>query len=303
MITKSDTITGMFDLFFKSLLYDNDVDMTKWFTSRLFNTNVDNVTIKNSETRITNINSKLRFLDVLLEVDNNLVVLLEANEHYKLELLNARNFGYIAKIYTDYVIKGKSYDIKNTYCLVNITSKLESDKEYDVTNYYIRNDKDDRYLRNFVIIDYNVDKIMEHWYNRDEEVEKYAHIIMLKLNIHEIDELMEYKNLKPETREYVIRYGKEFKRMAKEKDWWEPWHTPEEEEELILNTERDIAMRKGRAEGIEEGMEKGHAKGIEEANISAVQNMARENISADVISRCVKMPLEKVNKILASITL
>ena len=126
IITKSDTITGMFDLFFKSLLYGNDINMTKWFTSRLFNTNIDNVTIKNSETRITNINSKLRFLDVLLEVDNNLVVLLEANEHYKLELLNARNFGYMAKIYTDYVIKGKSYDIKNTYCLVNITSKLES---------------------------------------------------------------------------------------------------------------------------------------------------------------------------------
>ena len=99
--------------------------------------------------------------------------------------------------------------------------------------------------------------------------------------------------------------------MAKEKDWWEPWHTPEEEEELILNTERDIAMRKGmekgRTEGIEEGMKKGHAKGIaeglEQANISAIENMARENISADVISRCVKMPLEKVNKILASIML
>ena len=81
--------------------------------------------------------------------------------------------------------------------------------------------------------------------------------------------------------------------MAKEKDWWEPWHTPEEEEELILNTERDIAMRKGRAEGIEEG--------LEQANISAVQNMAKDNMKPDLIAKYVNLPVNKVQKILSNI--
>ena len=89
--------------------------------------------------------------------------------------------------------------------------------------------------------------------------------------------------------------------MAKEKDWWEPWHTPEEEEELILNTERDIAMRKGMEKGRTEGIEEGHAKGVEEANISAVQNMARDNMKPDLIAKYVNLPVNKVQKILSNI--
>ena len=89
--------------------------------------------------------------------------------------------------------------------------------------------------------------------------------------------------------------------MAKEKDWWEPWHTPEEEEELILNTERDIAMRKGMEAGIEKGRAEGIEEGLEQANIIAVQNMARDNIKPDLIAKYVNLPVNKVQKILSNI--
>ena len=291
-------INGMIDIVFKSILYGNNIELTKWFTKRLFGREFKKIDVKNSEQRAHNIKSKIRHVDISLELDDDIICDIELNREYY-DYLHARNFGYMANMYVDYVKKSKNYDVKHMYYLIDITVGLEKEnKEQEKYRFYMQDEKGHRYLQNFVICENNVDKIMSHWYDRDELVDKYAHIIMLSLTIEELEELIEYKGLSENTRNHIKEYRKELNKMKKT-DWWEPLFTPEEEEIVIRNTEKSIARREGKAEGIAEGK----AKGIIEGKAETIKNMAKENVKPDLIAKYVGLPLSKVNQILSSIVL
>ena len=59
----------------------------------------------------------------------------------------------------------------------------------------------------------------------------------------------------------------------------------------------------GYARGIEQGIEQGHNAGIEETQKMAITNMVRENMSLDLISKVLNLPLQKVKQIVSSIVL
>ena len=139
----------------------------------------------------------------------------------------------------------------------------------------------------------NIDRIMHHWYNMDEEISKYAHIIMLLLNESELDKLIQNPKISKKDKEMIMKFKEGVVNMNSDK-WWE-YMTQEEDEKKWENT----YINKGR----EVGLKQGHKAGIADAQKAAITNMVKENMSLDLIAKILDLPLKKVKQIVSTIVL
>ena len=131
----------------------------------------------------------------------------------------------------------------------------------------------------------NIDRIMHHWYNMDEEVAKYAHIIMLLLNENELDKLIQNPKISKKDKEMIMKFKKGVVNMNSDK-WWE-YMTQEEDEKKWENTY----------------INKGREVGIADAQKETITNMYLKNFSLETISECVNVPLKKAKQIVSTIVL
>ena len=139
----------------------------------------------------------------------------------------------------------------------------------------------------------NIDRIMHHWYNMDEEVAKYAHIIMLLLNENELDKLIQNPKISKKDKEMIMKFKEGVVNMNSDK-WWE-YMTQEEDEKKWENT----YINKGR----EVGLKDGHKAGIADAQKETITNMMKDNLPLETISKYVNLPLKKVKQIVSTIVL
>ena len=291
----------MNDIIFKSVLYGSNKELTRWFTSKLFDTQIKNIKMMNSELPLENITDKRRHVDECVEIDEKIICDIEVNNGYK-EYIHARNFGYITYIYNKFVRKNACYDMNHYYYLIDITKGIKTKSEKETIEFYLKYRNEIKYLQNFVICEINVDKVMEHWYNKDELINKYAHIIMLNLNKKDLKELVKYLN--EENKRYVNEYRKEIEKFMKESEnWYEPLFTWEEDRIARMNTEISIAKREAREQALKEGHAEGIEQGIEQNQENTIRNMAKDKLSVEAIAKYVGLPITKVNRILSNINL
>ena len=93
-------------------------------------------------------------------------------------------------------------------------------------------------MKNFRIIEWNMDKIMKFWYDKDEEnIEKYKYLIMLDLEQEELHELSKRD-------EEVKKYMEEVERINRDPKFRE-YMTKEEDDRKIRNTELREAREQG----------------------------------------------------------
>ena len=72
---------------------------------------------------------------------------------------------------------------------MDFTYHLENKKD-DYIRYYIQSNEGIKYLQNIEIIEFNMDKIIGYWYNKNEKkVSEYKHLIMLDLECGEVEKL------------------------------------------------------------------------------------------------------------------
>ncbi len=77
-----------------------------------------------------------------------------------------------------------------------------------------------------------------------------------------------------------------------------------------IDEEKDIAFEEGKVEGFEEGMKQGIECGIgqgiergeEKKALESAENLLREGISLETISRCIGLPLDQVRQIAQSLS-
>ena len=143
----------------------------------------------------------------------------------------------------------------------------------------------------------NIDRIIHHWYNMDEEISKYAHIIMLLLNESELDKLIQNPKISKKDKEMIMKFKEGVVNMNSDK-WWE-YMTQEEDEKKWENT----YINKGREVGLKQGHAAGHKAGIADAQKAAITNMMKDNLPLETISKYVNLPLKKVKQIVATIVL
>ena len=294
---------GITDKIFKSIIF-GDMDMMKWFTSKLVGKKLDKITVRNVEPPVHFKKEKGVRMDVVLEIDENTFVDIEANSSYRKEL-HMKNFHYLSALYTQLVLNGEKYEEDRKIIHYDITLGLPKKYKYDVEEIHYQNMEGYKYLRSIVTYIQNVDKIKSHWYNEEEEeIRKYAHILMLVLNEEELNKLVEYAE--SEDKKYIERFKEALVYMNKDIRFRRV--ISREQEERFMNNGQMERMRKegeqiGYARGIEQGIEQGHNAGIADAQKETITNMIKDNLPLETISKYVNLPLQKVKQIVSSIVL
>ena len=255
--------TGKYDTVFKTIMCDEDnKHMMKEFLERLLGKNIEEVKFLRNELPVNNALEKGKTIDVLVKIDNEYIHI-ELNSQYK-DYLHTRNFIYFSTVFIRKTKKGEKYDTTSKYIHIDLTYGMRFEKE-DYNKYYIMANDGKKYIKNMEIIEYNMDKIKEYWYTKEEEkIEKYKHLIMLDLNKEELKSISKGDK-------FMEEYERKINRLN-EDETFQSAMTKEEDQRLILNTEKDISKK----EGIEQGSNK--------TKQEVVLNMLKKNIDIETIS-------------------
>ena len=135
-----------------------------------------------------------------------------------------------------------------------------------------------KYIDNFEMIEFNMDKIMNYWYNSDrKKVNEYKHLIMLDLDQDNLDKISIGDD-------FVKEYEKQVTALNNQ-ETFQSFMSYEEDQRLIQNTEKKIAY--------EDGLE----QGISQEKIEIAKNMLKENIDISIISRTTGLDINTLKKL------
>lgn len=119
-----------------------------------------------------------------------------------------------------------------------------------------------------------MDKIMEYWYNDDEEkIDEYKHLIMLDLEKEGLEKLSEGDD-------FVKEYEERLNRLN-EDETFQSAMTYEEDQELIRNTEKNQAYDNGKLE----------------SKIEIAKSLLENNIDINIISNSTGLSIEEINNL------
>ena len=269
--------TAKNDNVFKSIFCDeHDTFLLKTLIERCLKIKIKLIEIHSPERIKENIYAKGQRLDVLIKADDKLINI-EVNSGYY-EALHRKSFGYAGSKYGEEVKVGESYFDMNDVIQINFTWGLP--KKHPVLGEYppIDTNTGIKFVDNFNIYEYNMDKIKELWYSGDKEYEFLAIFDFDKEELKKVgsgDKYMTEFKKKVESLNNNARY-KEFL-------------SAEEDMRKTNNTFKEIGRR--------EGIEIGKSEGVEERNIEIARNLLKENVDMEIISKATGLALEEIKKL------
>lgn len=150
------------------------------------------------------------------------------------------------------------------------------------------------YIKNFRIYEINMDKYKEMWYDKNEiEINKYKYLIMLD---------MDMKRLKNLPKDKVVEEYMEKIEKLNQDPIFINWITKEEDERKIKNTQISLAynngLNDGISEGISQGISEGISQGIDFGMKKIINEMIKNGMTIEQISKMINMEIEEINKII-----
>ena len=268
-IMKDKFYTAKYDRVFKAIFCDEDnKELLREFLSRTLKRKVEIIEFLRNELKVTSTMDKVKVVDVLVKVDDEyLHIELNSNSD---RYLHSRNFIYFTNIYSRKIVRNEMYDYKTKFLHIDLTYGM-SKKIDDVSYYYLMDKNSRKYIENIEIIEFNMDKIMNYWYNLDnKKVNEYKHLIMLDLD---------KTNLKKISKgdDFVEEFEKKVTDLN-EQETFKSAMTYEEDQKLIQNTEKRIA----------------YEEGMEQRNIEIAKNMLNLNLSIESISKVTGLDIDTI---------
>ena len=266
--------TAKYDRTFKEIfLKEENEELLLLILEETLNTKVAKIKQRNIELNNGNIFVRRKHLDILLETDQGLIGI-EINSSVE-DYLHPRNLAFQCDNYAHYTLVGQDYTEEVQIIQINLTYKMK-DEEL-VRRYFIQDRTGKKYAQNFQIIEWNMDKIMKFWYDKNEEkIEEYKHLIMLDLSKEDL------KKLAKKDRE-VEKYMKEVERVNEDPRFRE-YMTKEEDQKKIYNTQMSKAYNEGISEGGKEEKKKMATKMLKSdlkitiEDISEITGLSKEEI-------------------------
>ena len=188
--------------------------------------------------------------------------------------LHTRNMAYICDTYSHYTMVGEDYLEDVGIIQINFTYGLKNEKEI-VRKYYMQDKTEKKYVKNMMIIEYNMDRIKNIWYSKNEkEIEEYRYLIMLDLELDELEKLGKKDRLVKEYKMIVemVNNDPNFKRRISE----------EEDRRKCYNSEISLAKKRGKNEQAIET-----AKSLLKLGINTVEQIAE----------CTNLSIEEIQKL------
>ena len=264
--------TARYDRVFKTILCDEDnKELLTEFLSRILKKKVEIVEFLQSELQVNTTDERNKTVDALVKCDNDYIHI-ELNSSTS-KYLHTRNFIYFTSIYNKKTKRGEEYDTKTKFLHIDFTYGLNK-KDSDYKTYYVMTKDCEKYVENIEIIEYNMDKITEYWYNSDKEkINEYKHLIMLDLEKEDLREISKGDS-------FMQEFDKKLEDLN-EKETFQSAMTYEEDQKLILNTEKRLSFEQGIEQGIEQ----------------VIKEMLKKDMSIDTISEVTKLSVDEINKI------
>ena len=279
--------TAKYDRTFKEIfLKEENEELLLLILEETLNTKVAKIKQRNIELNNGNIFVRRKHLDILLETDQGLIGI-EINSSVE-DYLHPRNLAFQCDNYAHYTLVGQDYTEEVQIIQINLTYKMQ-DEEL-VRRYFIQDRTGKKYAQNFQIIEWNMDKIMKFWYDKNEEkIEEYKHLIMLDLSKEDL------KKLAKKDRE-VEKYMKEVERVNEDPRFRE-YMTKEEDQKKIYNTQMSKAYNEGISEGISKGIEQGVLEGGKEKSIEIAKKMLQKKENILEISEYTGLTIEEIESL------
>ena len=237
-----------------------------------------------------NIYLKGKEVDLLVTTDIGKIEV-EVNTYYE-DYVRPRNFCYISNIYQNQISVGETYseEIEVIQINLNYNSKDEEVKRV----YKVMDESKKEYIKNFIIYEINMDKYKEMWYDKNEiEINKYKYLIMLD---------MDMKRLKNLPKDKVVEEYMEKIEKLNQDPIFINWITKEEDERKIKNTQISLAynngLNDGISEGISQGISEGISQGIDFGMKKIINEMIKNGMTIEQISKMINMEIEEINKII-----
>ena len=266
------------DAMFKAIFFnENNRDLLTRLLEDILDTKVTIKKVSVPELIKKNIYVKGKTLDVLVETDSE-EINIEVNS-YSNKVLRRRNASYIFNRYANNVEVGSSYLKMPKFIQVNLTSETDCGIP-DVAKYTLLDPNTcEQYIDNLIIYEFNLPKIKETCYNKNN---KHKFIALLDANKEELTKLSNGDKLMEKFKSEVDKLNSD--------DKFVKFLSDEKEVELLINTYRD------------EGYDKGLEKGIEQGEISGIRKTAKEMLNRDMdislISELTKLSKEEIENLL-----
>ena len=240
--------TAKYDRVFKTVFCkEQDLTLLKEFLSRVLEKKIENIVLLRNEIPIEHVKERVKTVDVFLKCDDTYLHI-ELNTSYSKALHN-RNFGYFTSLYNRNIERGKRIDPNIPFLHLDFTYGLG--KHVPVKReYHVMDPKKNCYIKNFRIIEYNMDKMMEFWYSKcEKEIEKYKHFIILDLEREDLKKIMKGDKFMEAVGKSVLDLNDE--------ERFRSWMTKEEDMLVMANTEKALAYEEGEAKGLTRGRKQG----------------------------------------------
>ncbi len=282
--------TCKYDRAFKEVfMKEENKDILEKVLETILKVKIDKIRFLNLERNVDNIKVKRKHLDLYLETDIGKIQVEVNTENPK--YLNSRNMAYICDIYSHHILVGEEYNEKTLIIQINMSYDIKNE-EY-IRKYLVQDDKGNKYVKNLIIYEINMEKYKSFWYNKNqEEIEANKYLLMLDLGLKELRKL----SIKDKV---VSKYMNEIERVNEEPEFRE-YMSAEEDNRKIENSIRsegyEDGVKAGLEQGIEQGIEKGLEKGIEQGintrNKEIAKEMQKRNFSIEEISQITGISLK-----------
>jgi predicted transposase/invertase (TIGR01784 family) len=272
---KKKFYTAKYDKVFKAVLCDeDDLSLLKEFLERLLHLDIEEISLLQTEQSTRYIEERRKLIDVLVKVNNNYIHI-ELNSQNK-NFLRVRNFVFFTEIYSKKTKTSEDYIDLETFIHIDLTYGLGKNDRVK-QEYCVMNEEGETYVDNFKIIEYNMDKLMNFWYTKnEEEIKKYKDLIMLDLDQEELEELTKISG--------DDKFMKEFEKKVtdlNEEPWFTSWIGSEEDNQKILNSEKKLSFLEGE----------------EKNKLETARNFKNLGVSFDTISKATGLSLEEIEKL------
>ena len=238
-------------------------DLLKILLEEILEVKIHKIEIKNIETLNGNIHIKKKYFDALVYTEKGKIEI-EVNTEAE-ELVHPRNMSYICNIYQNHTLSGETYDEDIDIIQINLTYGLNED--YKMRTYYVSDEEGNKFVKNFKIIEINMDKYKEICYSSN----RISLLSILNLDKEELRKLSKKDRM-------VKKYMEELERVNQNPELIE-YMTHEEDERKKNNTRMKLAEEKGLANGLKKGLEKGQ----QEEKIEIAKKMLEKGMDLNTI--------------------
>ena len=257
------------------------------------NTRVENIQIRNCELTKDRVYIKNKVVDILIETDDK-IINFEVNTKWDIVTMR-RNFLYAAAIVGALIKKNQSYKQLKEFIQININYNNHAKKGTYVYELYDIHSKK-LFIKNFKIIEVNIDKIMDEWYNtneKDKYYEENKYILTMGMSKEELE------NIKGDDK-YMRKIRDDVFRINEDEEFFQVL-TDEEDEEKWRMTYFENGEEKGKKEGIKEGIKagkkEGRKEGIKKEKLSNAKKMKLKNIPLNIIKEITGLDMNTIKSL------